>query len=69
MPMSDANRCYQCTAKLAWDDIGIYMKMVSRDAKEFMCMDCLAERLGCKRADLEERVRYYRESGNCTLFV
>lgn len=69
MPMSDGNRCCQCTAKLTWDDMGIYMKMVSRDAREFMCMDCLAKRLGCRREDLEERVRYYRESGNCTLFV
>lgn len=31
-------------------------------------MDCLAARLGCERAVLEERVRYYRESGNCVLF-
>lgn len=47
---------------------GIYMKMVSRDAREFLCMDCLACKLGCRREDLEERIRYFRESGNCTLF-
>ncbi len=44
------------------------MKLVSRNADRFLCMDCLAARLGCERAALEERVRYYRESGNCVLF-
>lgn len=66
--MSDSNHCFRCGVSLVWDDKGIYMKMVSRNAREFLCMDCLAVRLGCTRADLEERVRYFRESGNCTLF-
>ena len=53
---------------MVWDDKGIYMKMVTRNAREFLCMDCLAQSLGCTRKDLEERVRIFRESGNCTLF-
>ncbi len=61
-------RCTECAAKLTSDDIGIYMKMVSRNAEHFLCMTCLAARLGCRREALEERVRYYRESGNCVLF-
>ena len=60
--------CYQCGAKLMADDKAIYMKLVSRGATSFLCMDCLAVKLGCTRAALEERVRYYRESGNCVLF-
>ena len=64
----DSSLCYQCAAPLNWDDQGIYRKMVSRNAREFLCMDCLAAALGCRRLDLEERVQYYRESGNCTLF-
>lgn len=64
----DSSLCYRCAAPLSWDDQGIYRKMVSRNAREFLCMDCLAAALGCRRRDLEERVRYYRESGNCTLF-
>ena len=31
-------------------------------------MTCLAKQLDCSREALEERVRYYRESGNCVLF-
>lgn len=68
MSDSNHNHCFRCGVPLTWDDKGIYMKMVSRNAREFLCMDCLAVRLDCKRADLEERVRYFRESGNCTLF-
>lgn len=66
--MSDNDKCFQCSASLTWDDKGIYMKMVSRNARQFLCMDCLAVKLGCTRKDLEDRIRYYRESGNCTLF-
>lgn len=64
----DSNHCFRCGVSLVWDDKGIYMKMVTRNAREFLCMDCLAQSLGCTRKDLEERVRYFRESGNCTLF-
>lgn len=58
----------ECGGALTADDRGIYMKMVSRNADRFLCMDCLAARLRCPREALEERVRYYRESGNCVLF-
>ena len=66
--VQDSNHCLRCGVPLVWDDKGIYMKMVTRNAREFLCMDCLAKNLGCTRKDLEERVRYFRESGNCTLF-
>lgn len=62
------NRCYQCDKSLLADDKAIYMKMVNRGATSFLCMDCLAVQLNCTREALEERVRYYRESGNCVLF-
>lgn len=61
-------QCLKCGAKLSADDKGIYMKLVTRCAQQFLCMDCLGEKLGCGRAALEERVKYYRESGNCVLF-
>ncbi len=67
--MSDQNACFVCNASLVWDEKAIYMKMVTRNAREFMCMDCLAGKLGCNRKDIEDRIRYYRESGNCTLFM
>lgn len=66
--MPEGEACFRCGAALTWDEKAIYMKMVSRDARQFLCMDCLAQGLGCTRQDLEKRIQYYRESGNCTLF-
>lgn len=66
--MADSNHCLECGRKLISDEKAIYMKLVSRDSKEFMCLDCLSKRLGCSVMALEERIRYYRESGNCVLF-
>lgn len=69
MQQADSGRfCFQCKEVLTADDKGIYMKMVSRNVREFLCMDCLSQKLNCTRRDLEERVRYYREAGNCVLF-
>lgn len=67
--MDDEQRlCMECGAVLTADDRGIYMKLVTRNARRFLCMGCLAKKLGCTREAIEERVRYYRESGNCVLF-
>lgn len=66
--MEDHRHCMECGASLTADDIGIYMKMVTRNADRFLCMTCLSKKLGCQKTALEERVRYYRQSGNCVLF-
>lgn len=60
--------CRKCGAHLTTDEKAIYMKLVSRNASSFLCKDCLAEALHCERKAIEERIRYYRESGNCVLF-
>lgn len=66
--MRNASFCSTCGAALAADDKAIYMKLISRNATSFLCIDCLGKKLGCGREPIEERIRYYRESGNCTLF-
>ena len=58
----------KCGAKLMQDDQAIYRKMVLRTADSFLCIDCLAEYFGVSRAAIEEKIRYFRESGNCALF-
>ena len=52
--------CRKCGAHLTTDEKAIYMKLVSRNASSFLCMDCLAEALHCERKAIEERIRYYR---------
>lgn len=66
--LQNSSVCSACGAALAADDKAIYMKLISRNATSFLCIDCLGAQLGCGREPIEERIRYYRESGNCTLF-
>ncbi len=66
--MADYKNCRECGAELLADDISIYRKLVLRNAEDFLCIDCLAERLGCTRTDIEKLIQYYRDSGECTLF-
>lgn len=62
--------CKKCGKEnLSGDELAIYRKLVDRGATEFLCIDCLAEFFGCDRKDIEDRIKYYRDSGECTLFV
>ncbi len=61
--------CKACGAQLFADDIAIHRKLVERGAKAFFCIDCLAERLGCTRKDIEDLIAHYRKTKECTLFV
>ncbi len=62
--------CRKCgKQELSGDELAIYRKLVNRGATEFLCIDCLAEYFKCDRKEIEDRIRYYRESGECTLFV
>jgi len=67
--MSNYKTCKECGAPLLADDIAIHRKLVSRNADEFFCIDCLAGKLGTTRQRIEELIAYYRETGKCTLFV
>ena len=66
--MSNFESCKKCGKKLMSDDIAIYRKLVLRTADEFLCIDCLAEYFNVSREAIEEKIRFFRESGNCTLF-
>ena len=66
--MSNYKTCRQCGAPLGGDDIAIYKKLVYRAAEDFLCIDCLADYFKVPRVEIEKRIRYYRESGECTLF-
>jgi biotin operon repressor len=65
--MSD-RLCKKCETVLTVDEIAIYLKLVTRNARDFLCMDCLSVQLKCDRKAIEDKIRYYRESGNCVLF-
>ncbi|MCM3203447.1 hypothetical protein [Paenibacillus illinoisensis] len=66
--MALSRLCTTCQVPLSSDDVGIYIKLVSRTAQQFLCIDCLGVKLNCGRDPIEKLIRYFRESGNCALF-
>lgn len=61
--------CRSCGKNLISDEIALHMKLFSRAAKTFMCLDCQAAYLNVERRQLEELIERYRESGTCVLFA
>ena len=63
------NICIACRKdNLDKDTIGINKKMLGDDIKNFYCMDCLADYLGCTTEELLEKIQEFKEEG-CKLFV
>lgn len=62
------HQCVSCKADLSTDEIALYRKLISRGAREYLCMDCLADDLLIPRKKLEELVEYYHRTGICCLF-
>ncbi|MBE6762501.1 MAG: hypothetical protein E7551_09515 [Ruminococcaceae bacterium] len=61
------DRCKKCGSKLSMDEIGLYKKMVSRMAEEFLCKDCLAEHFKCSVDYLNKKITQFKAQG-CLLF-
>ena len=61
------DRCQGCGKPLYADERAIYRRLISRAATRFLCIDCLAQRFGCPREVIEEKIAYYKSIG-CTLF-
>ena len=70
-PVADAMKfavcCKKCDKELKNLDIALYKKMVNRGATEYLCIDCLGEKLGVTREFLLEKAEIFKKNG-CTLF-
>ena len=60
-------KCCDCDKELSKDEIGVNRKMLTRDIKEFFCLDCLAEYLDTTPDELLIKIEEFKEQG-CTLF-
>ncbi len=49
------------------DTIGINKKLLGKNIRNFYCMDCLADYLGCTVQELLDKIEEFKEEG-CTLF-
>jgi len=60
--------CYVCNKEnLNKDEIGLTKKLLSRDAKIYYCLDCLAEYLEVDIEFLFEKIEEFKDQG-CELF-
>lgn len=49
------------------DTIGINIKMLGENIRDYYCLDCLADYLECTTDELLDKIEEFREEG-CTLF-
>ena len=61
--------CVACGIEgLDKDTIGINKKLLGEDIKNFYCMNCLADYLGCTTQELLDTIEEFKEEG-CKLFM
>lgn len=60
--------CIACGKKnLEKNTLGINKKLLGEKVKNFYCMDCLADYLGCTVEDLLDKIEEFKNEG-CKLF-
>lgn len=61
--------CVACSKPdLDKDTVGINKKLFGENIKNFYCMGCLADYLGCTVQELLDKIEEFKEEG-CKLFV
>ena len=60
--------CAICGKPLSRDETGLSRKLISRVARECLCLDCLSERFRVSREQLMDMAERFRKAG-CTLFT
>ena len=63
------HQCTHCAAFLTSNEIALYKKLISRDAENFLCLDCFASELSTTREKLEDLIERLYQMGTCSLFV
>lgn len=60
--------CRECKKSLTGDEIGLYKKLINRESKDYLCIDCISAFFGCSKELLDEKIRYFKKTG-CMLFT
>jgi biotin operon repressor len=61
-------QCVNCSRKLTKDETALSKKMLGKNTKQFLCLDCLSEYLNTDKDILIEKIEQFKEEG-CTLFT
>ena len=60
-------KCKNCGRPLEKDWIALHKKLLDADAKEYLCITCLADAFSCEIEGLEIKIEEFKEQG-CVLF-
>lgn len=60
--------CTNCNKNLEKNEIALNKKMLGKNTKQFLCLDCLGEFLDTDTEILIEKIEQFKEEG-CTLFL
>lgn len=60
--------CVNCTKELVRDEVALCKKMLGKNTKQFLCIECLSMHLDTDRDILLEKIEQFKEEG-CTLFL
>ena len=61
-------KCDKCGKELSKNEIALTKKLISRNAVEFLCIECLAFYIGTTVEELEDKIEQFKEEG-CGLFL
>lgn len=60
--------CKKCSRELTADEIAVYLKMVNRQASEFLCKTCLAQYFKVEEILIDKKIQQFKKNG-CMLFA
>ena len=60
--------CVNCGRSLTKDEAALNKKMLGKNTKQFLCLNCLSEYLNTDQEILLEKIEQFKEEG-CTLFL
>ena len=68
MTTSKKKLCIECNKALTKDEVALNKKLIDKNTKEFLCLNCMSEQFVCEVEDLQIKIDEFKEQG-CTLFI
>ena len=68
MTTSKKKLCIECNKALTKYEVALNKKLIDKNTKEFLCLNCMSEQFGCEVEDLQIKIDEFKEQG-CTLFI
>lgn len=62
------SECTDCHRKLTSDEIGIFRKLISRNAERFLCKTCLSDYMQIDETLIDAKIVQFKKIG-CQLFA